>query len=64
MKNKDNFKTLFPFILAAVLGLGVVLIYLPVLLNLVNRLAGDENYWYWCTATPPPLSPPPWRPSI
>ena len=46
MKSKDNFKTLFPFILAAVLGLGVVLIYLPVLLNLVNRLAGDEDYSY------------------
>jgi exosortase D (VPLPA-CTERM-specific) len=46
MKNKDNLKTLLPFIVAAVLGLGVVLIYLPVLLNLVNRLAGDEDYSY------------------
>ncbi len=46
MKSNHNFKTLLPFILAAVLGLGVVLIYLPVLLNLVNRLAGDEDYSY------------------
>jgi exosortase D (VPLPA-CTERM-specific) len=46
MKSKDNFRTLFPFILAAVLGLGVVLIYLPILLNLVNGLAADEDYSY------------------
>jgi exosortase D (VPLPA-CTERM-specific) len=46
MKINDHFRTLLPFILAAVLGLGVFLIYLPILLNLVNRLAGDEDYSY------------------
>lgn len=46
MKSKENLKPLFPSILAAVLVLGVFLIYLPVLLNLVNRLAGDEDYSY------------------
>jgi len=46
MKSNDQFRTLLPFILAAVLSLGVVLIYLPILLNLANRLAGDEDYSY------------------
>lgn len=46
MKNNDQFRTWLTFLLAAVLLLGVFLIYLPVLLNLVNRLAGDEDYSY------------------
>jgi exosortase D (VPLPA-CTERM-specific) len=46
LKKDPRSRLLSLSILAAVLVLGIFLIYLPVLLNLVSRLAGDEDYSY------------------